>query len=84
MSIAASSDLWLPEDPSDLLTVTVDPSCSISELQNTLLLNQAADDWLKGKIPADVYFDMLAQFGIDPIEFVGEVWEHLELLTRYG
>lgn len=81
MSIASDNNLlWVPGDISDLLTVSVDGDADGSTVHGMLTVNAAAEKWLRGEIDDTYYFDLLAQFGIMPNEFVGEVEEHVQLL----
>lgn len=80
--IAQSNGLWVPDDLADLLTVSVGTEFDDSVVEGMLEINGAADKWLKGEIEGDYYFDLLAQHGLDPCEFVGEVFDHVDLLLR--
>lgn len=83
MSIASDNNLlWVPPDIGDLLTVSVEGAADGTTVQGMLAINAAADKWLRGEIDDNYYFDLLAQHGIHPNEFVGEVEEHVELLMR--
>jgi hypothetical protein len=83
MSIAFENNLlWIPQDVGDLLTVSVAGNADDSTAQGMLTINAAADKWLRGEIDDTYYFDLLAQYGIQPNEFVGEVEEHVQLLMR--
>lgn len=81
-SIAESNGLWSPADLSDLLTVCVDHDADSETVKGMLEINGAGSQWLKGEIPGDYYFDLLDHHGIDPLEFVGDVFDHVELLLR--
>lgn len=81
MSIASDNNLlWVPPDISDLLTVSVDAHADDNTIQGMLIVNGAASQWLSGAMDDCTYFELLDHFGINPIEFVGEVEEHLALL----
>jgi hypothetical protein len=80
MTIATSSGLWVPDSASELLVVTVDERASELDFEGMLLVNQAAVDWLHGRLDTGTYFDMLDHVGIDPLGFVGEVEQHVQLL----
>ena len=83
MSIALDNNLlWTPPDISDLLTVSVDGQADNSIVQGMLVINVAANQWLSGVIDDYTYFELLDHYGIDPLTFVEEVEEHLELLMR--
>jgi hypothetical protein len=83
MSIASDNNLlWVPQDIGDLLTVTVDGAADNTTVQGMLAVNAATEQWLRGEIDDNYYFDLLAQYEIHPNEFVGEVEEHIELLMR--
>jgi hypothetical protein len=83
MSIAADNNfLWTPQDLSDLLTVSVDGNADNSTVQGMLVINGAASQWLTGSLDDYTYFELLDHFGVDPLRFVGEVEEHVDLLIR--
>jgi hypothetical protein len=83
MSIASDNNLlWIPKDIGDLLTVSVSCDADDSTAQGMLVVNAAAEKWLRGEIDDTYYFDLLAQYGIQPNEFVGEVEDHVQLLMR--
>lgn len=83
MSIASDNNLlWTPPDISDLLTVSIDGQADNSTVEGMLIINAAANQWLSGAIDDCTYFELLDHYGIDPLMFVGEVEEHLEMLMR--
>lgn len=84
MTIAERNGLWQPDDLLDLLSVDCDGESTDSDFQGMILINKTGRLWLNGDADTEFYFDVLAQFGIDPIEFVGEVDEHIDLLIRHG
>lgn len=47
----------------------------IDSIPGMLLINQSGVDWLKGRLDTGTYFDVLEQFGIDPIAFIKPVEE---------
>ena len=74
--------LWLPDCAGELLAVTIDPSQSATtEWDGMLLVNTASFDWLDGEIDTEIYFDILAEVGLDPIDFVGQAQAYIEHLT---
>lgn len=78
-----SSILWLPDALEDLLLVTIDPKeATNSEWEMMLLLNQAACDWVRGKLNTGTYQDILEAAGFDPIEFLAIAERHVELLIK--
>jgi hypothetical protein len=80
VTIAVDSGLWVPPHVGDLLIVTVDTDASDADFEGMLLVNQAADDWLTGKLDTGTYLDILDEVGIDPLGFIAEVEEHVDLL----
>jgi hypothetical protein len=83
MSIAFDNNLlWVPPDISDLLTVSVDGQADESTCQGMHVINSAASQWLTGALDDYTYFELLDHYGIDPLRFVGEVEEHMQLLMR--
>jgi hypothetical protein len=83
VSIASDNNLlWTPPDISDLLTVSVDGQADNSTVQGMVVINAAATQWLFGAMDDYTYFELLDYYGINPLMFVGEVEEHLELLMR--
>jgi len=74
--------LWLPSDLEEWLTVYVDGQATKSEQQAMIFINNATRDWLAGTLDGETYFDILAQYEIDPIEHVGEVWQYLDYLMQ--
>lgn len=83
MSIASDNNLlWTPPDISDLLTVSIDGQADNSTVEGMLIINAAANQWLSGAIDDYTYFELLDHYGINPLMFVGEVEEHLEMLMR--
>ncbi|WP_017317113.1 hypothetical protein [Mastigocladopsis repens] len=83
MSIASDNNLlWVPRNLRDLLTVSVDWDADDSTSLGMQVINKAASQWLTGTLDDSTYFDLLDHYGIDPLRFVGEVEEHIELLMR--
>ncbi|MEH2138690.1 hypothetical protein [Nostoc sp.] len=83
MSIASDNNLlWVPPDIADLLTVSVEGEADDSTVQGMLLINGAANQWLSGSMDDYTYFELLNHYGIDPLGFVGEVEDHMQLLIR--
>ena len=83
MSIASDNNLlWIPNDISDLLTVSVDGQADESTAKGMLVINSAPKQWLTGAMDDYTYFELLDHYGIDPHAFVGEVEEHMALLMR--
>jgi hypothetical protein len=76
--------LWTPPSLLDLLIVSVDGECTEADFQGMLDINTAARDWLRGTSDLDRYFDTLADHGVDPYDFVGEVAEHVDYLESHG
>lgn len=77
-----ATNLWLPERLGDLFLVTIDPSQSgDADWEGMMMVNQAANDWLKGKLDTGTYFDMLEHVGINPLNFVQPVENYVEILT---
>lgn len=74
--------LWLPNDLEDWLTVFQDGEVGEEGLPGMNIINQASREWLNGTIDGETYFDILAQYGIDPIEHVGEVRQYLDYLMQ--
>jgi len=60
----------IADDPRDLLFVSVQDK---RDIQGMLTMNQAAADWLTGKIDTGTYFDILDQYGVDPFNHVEPV-----------
>lgn len=78
VSIASVNNLlWVPSDISDLLTVSVDIDADEATCKGMQIINSAASQWTNGKIDDCTYFELLDHFGIDPLQFVGEVEEHM-------
>jgi hypothetical protein len=85
MSIASNNGcLWLPSDLSDLLTVSVDWQADDDICAGMGVINAAASQWLSGVLDDYTYFELLDHYGIDPLGFVGEVEDHLELILATG
>ena len=83
MSIASDNNLlWVPPNISDLLTVSIDGDADDSTFGGMQVINAAASQWLTGQLDTGTYFDLLDAYGINPIEFVGEVEDHVTLLLR--
>lgn len=77
--------IWTPKDPIDLLSISIDGNASEEEFKNMLAINQAARDWLTGKIDTVEYLDKLEYYGIpDPFEIVDEFADHIELIFSHG
>lgn len=74
--------IWVPDDLRDLLTVHVPGDADESTVNGMITINGAANQWLTGKMDGETYFDLLAEHGIDPVLFVGEVYEHIQWLIR--
>lgn len=84
MSVFAEfKGLWIPPNAGELLYVNCPTGAPDNVFWAMVEMNVATNDFLHGRIPADVYGDMLAQHGIDPVEHVGDAWEHLDLLFRH-
>lgn len=74
--------LWLPEHAGELLLVTIDAFQSTNaEWEGMMMVNQAAYDWLKGKLDTGTYYDMLEHVGIDPLSFVQPFENHVKNLA---
>jgi len=83
MSIASDNNLlWLPPDFSDLLTVSVEWEADTSVVQGMSIINRAASQWLTGTMDDYTYFELLDHYGIDGLQFVGEVEDHLAAIIR--
>lgn len=80
----SQSGLWVPDHAGEILSVSVEAGCDDSVFEAMVIVNQAAADWLMGRLDTGTYFDVLDEFGIDPLGFVAKAEDHLELLTRYG
>lgn len=77
-----ATNLWLPEHLGDLLLVTIDPSqSSDADWEGMMMVNQAANDWLRGRLDTGTYFDMLEHVGIDPLSFVQPVENYVGSLA---
>jgi hypothetical protein len=74
--------IWVPDELDDLLTVCVPGDADESTVKGMIEINGAAHKWLTGQMDGETYFDLLAQHGIDPVGFVGEVHEHIQWLMR--
>jgi hypothetical protein len=73
--------IWVPEDPLDLLAISVEGGASDEEFWGMVRINQAGRDLLTGKIHLDTYLDMLEHYGIDqPQEIWNEAVQHVEFL----
>ncbi|MGI8503006.1 MAG: hypothetical protein ACR2LR_17995 [Hassallia sp.] len=83
MSIASDNNLlWLPSDLSDLLTVSVEAQADDSTVEGMSVINGAAGQWLAGLMDDYTYFELLDHYSIDPLQFVGEVEDHLAAIIR--
>ena len=83
MSIASDNNLlWVPSDIGELLTVSIEGQADDSTFQGMLVVNAAASQWLTGTMDDYTYFELLNHYGIDPLGFVGEVEDHMQLLMR--
>lgn len=74
--------LWLPPQFEDFFTVSIDGDADEETFNGMLELNKAAVLWANGQLDTGTYLDILEYYGQDPIEFVGEVIDHFELLNR--
>jgi hypothetical protein len=77
--------IWTPDDPLDLLSVSVDGEASEADVRGMLAINQAGRDWLTGKIGIVEYLEKLEYYGIpDPFEIVDEFADHVEFVISHG
>ena len=84
MTIAERNGLWSPDDLLDLLSVDVPCNATDSELNSMILINKTGRLWLNGDVCTEYYCDVLAEFGVQPIEFLDEVSEHIDTLIRHA
>ncbi|BAY21688.1 hypothetical protein NIES2100_14450 [Calothrix sp. NIES-2100] len=78
---ARTGIIWTPNDAIDLLSVSVDGTATESEFQAMLAINQAARDWLAGKIDIIDYLDKLEYYGIpNPFEMLDEFADHVDFV----
>jgi hypothetical protein len=71
--------LWLPEYASELILVHLQPSASDSTgIEDMILLNQGANDWLNGDIDNEYYFDLLAENEIEPEQHLQPLLDRVE------
>jgi hypothetical protein len=71
--------LYLPEYASELLIVSLDPGeFGEAEVHGMIELNQGANDWLAGRIDNEHYFDMLAQYDLEPERHLAPMLEALK------
>lgn len=69
-------NLFIPDDVSDLLEVSIPIESTDSEYDNMLLVNSSAQSFLSGETPTDCYLDILDSVGIDPVFHLQEaVWQ---------
>jgi hypothetical protein len=80
MLTTSSGGILIPQDISDLLTVSVDGDADDATIQGMITINAAANQWLSGVIDDIYYCDLLNQYGIDPYPYIEPVEEHLRLL----
>lgn len=74
--------IWRPYDDIDLLAVSIDQD---GDFESMIAINQAARDWLDGKIPLMDYCDILQENDIpNPFELVVPFLDHTELIMRAG
>jgi hypothetical protein len=77
--------IWTPDDPLDLLSVSVDGEASEADVLGMLAINQAGRDWLTGKIDIVEYLDKLEYYGIpNPFELVDEFADHVDFVISHG
>ncbi|MFK0729985.1 MAG: hypothetical protein ACFKPT_25135 [Gloeotrichia echinulata GP01] len=75
--------IWRPYDDIDLLAVSIDQD---GDFESMIAINQAARDWLDGKISLMDYCDILQENDIPhPLEeIVVPFLDHTELIMRAG
>jgi len=77
--------VWSPDDPLDLLSVSVDGICTAFEWEGMLAINKAGRDWLGFKITTEQYLEILHGWGIvDPYELLNEFSDHVEAILACG
>lgn len=77
--------IWVPDDPIEFLAVDVEGNCSDEVFRGMLAINQAARDWLTGKIDLIEYLDKLEHYGIpDPFEIVDEFADHVDFVISHS
>lgn len=81
---ARNNCLWTPDDLLDLLSVEVDGESIDSDFQGMITINKSGRLWLNGELDTATYYEVLDHFGINPLEFVGEVEEHVDYLISHG
>ncbi len=72
--------LWVPKYAGELLTVSIDPNQSgETEWSAMVLVNQAAFDWVAGKLDTGTYCDILEHAGIDdPLTLIQKAESYLD------
>ncbi|MEH2351938.1 hypothetical protein [Nostoc sp.] len=77
--------LWVPDDDIDLLAVEIDADASDEEFAGMIGCNKAAREWLENRISLADYCDKLQLHGVkNPLEIVGEFFDHVELIMYRG
>ncbi|MDZ8108991.1 MAG: hypothetical protein RM338_25665 [Nostoc sp. DedQUE12a] len=77
--------LWTPDDDIDLLAVEIDVDASDEEFAGMIGCNKAAREWLENRISLADYCDKLQLHGVpDPLEIVGDFFDHVELMMYRG
>lgn len=83
MSQIAQRDggLFVPYNSIELLSVGLGEGFTKAELDGMLHINQAAADWIAGKITTEEYIDKLQFWGIpDPLELINDYCDHVNLI----
>ena len=79
-----TSQLWVPGDPIDLVSVSLDGNANPADIEGMVASNSAGRQWLNDEMPTDTYLDYLEFYGIlNPYELLDEFSEHVELVTSY-
>lgn len=77
--------LWVPGDDIDLLAVEIDVDASDEEFAGMIGCNKAAREYLENQISLSDYCDKLQLHGVeDPLEIVGDFFDHVELIMYRG
>ena len=53
----------------------------LNEIKTHIQVNRSIQEFLRGELEPDVVLDMLDHFGFDPVQYVLEVTENLNLLV---
>ena len=77
-------NLFLPESAKDLICFYSDEVASNNPVDDMILINKSAVDWLNGQLDTGTFADILLQQEIKPESVIDDTEEFVKYLLRTG